>query len=83
MTYDEFRRQLGKAAISIREFAELLRMSPNTVSNKAQQGRVPDHMAVIAALIAEMAERQIDYRSIIGKLDLDGGSHRGNRTRND
>lgn len=46
MTYDEFRRQLGKAGVTAREFAELLSLNPNSITNYARQGEVPSHLTV-------------------------------------
>lgn len=78
MSYEEFLRQIGKAGLSIREFAELLRMNPNSVSNYAHTGEVPDHLAVIAALMGEMGEQQIDFRKVLGRIELRAKRPRGN-----
>jgi hypothetical protein len=82
VTYNEFLRQLGKAGLSIRSFAALIRMNRNSVSNYARRGEVPAHLAVIAALLGEMAERGVDFRGVLGKLEIGskkprGGSRRG------
>src|SRR3989344_2459701 len=60
MNYIEFQRQLGKAGLNIREFASLVKMNSNSVTNCAQRGEVPSHLAVIASLMGEMADHQID-----------------------
>ncbi|MNI48158.1 hypothetical protein D3C81_689510 [compost metagenome] len=82
MTYEEFRRQLGKAGLSVKAFAGLIKQNPNSISNHAVQGDVPPHIAVIAALMAEMAERGIDYRTVLTRIDFSpckprGGSGKG------
>ena len=38
MTYDEFQRQIGKAGLTIREFADLVKMHRNSVTNYAKLG---------------------------------------------
>ena len=80
--YDEFLRQLGKAGLNVRSFAELIRMNRNSVSNYARRGDVPAHLAIIAVLLGEMAERGVDFRGVLTKLDIGskkprGGSRRG------
>jgi transcriptional regulator with XRE-family HTH domain len=70
MTYDEFLRRLGKAGLSVREFAELVGMNRNSVSNYARREEVPAHLAVIAALMGEMAEHRLDFRAVLEPIDL-------------
>ena len=70
MTYDEFIQELGKAGLTVRGFAELLAMRPNSVSNNASRGEVPSHIAVIASLLAEMQLHRVPYRPVIDRLDL-------------
>lgn len=70
MTYEEFQRQIGKAGLSIREFADLVKMNRISISNYGQKGEVPSHLAVIAALLGEMAERKIDYRDVLSRIEI-------------
>jgi hypothetical protein len=77
MTYEEFRRQLGKAGLNTREFAVLLRLNPNSITNYADRGTVPTHLAVIVTLLGEMAEHRIDFRPLLGKLDIQPNKARG------
>lgn len=83
MTYEEFQRQLGKAGLKVREFASLVGMNYNSVTNCAKQGRVPSHLAVIATLLGELAEHHIDFRTPLARLDIElkkpRGSSLGNR----
>ncbi len=82
VTYKEFLRKLGKAGLSIRSFAELIRMNRNSVSNYARSGKVPTHLAVIAALLSEMAERGVDFTPVLADLDLGSKKPRGGGQRN-
>ena len=77
MTYDEFQRQLGKAGVTAREFAELVRMNRVSLSNYAKKGEVPSHLAIIAVLIAEMAEKKMDYRSVLKEIEIAPKKPRG------
>ena len=77
MHYDEFQRQLGKAGLNNREFAELLKMNRNSITNYAKAGVVPAHLAVIAALLGAMADKQVEFRPILENLDIDQKKPRG------
>jgi hypothetical protein len=71
VTYEEFLRQLGKAGLTVKEFAKLVRMNRVSVSNNAKRGQVPSHLAVIASLMGEMAERGIDYREPLSRIEIE------------
>lgn len=77
MTYKEFYRHLGKAGLSIREFADLVKMNHNSVTNCAKRGEVPSHLAVIATLLGGMADRKIDYRELLAGIDIAPKKPRG------
>lgn len=82
MTYNEFCRQLGKAGLSIIEFANLIKMNHRSVSNYATTSKVPDHLAIIAALMGEMADRGLDFRKVLGGIQVElkrprGGAAKG------
>ncbi|XZG69052.1 hypothetical protein ACTSKR_10345 [Chitinibacteraceae bacterium HSL-7] len=77
MTYDDFLAELSKAGLSIRAFAELIGMNPNSVSNYASTGGVPHHLACIAALFAEMNARNIDFSVVIRRVSSGRKKPRG------
>ncbi|MEK2600043.1 XRE family transcriptional regulator [Burkholderia arboris] len=77
MTYDEFRRQLGKAGLTTRELAVLIKSNPNSVTNYARTGQVPSHLAVIAALLGEMGERRLDFRRVLSSIEIEPKRPRG------
>lgn len=81
MTYEEFRRQLGKAGLTIKEFAELIKQTPNSITNHAAEGEVPSHLAIIAALMGEMAETGVDFRSTLGRIEYEPSKPRGGATK--
>lgn len=80
MSYDEFLRQLGKAGLKIGEFSELIKMNRNSITNCSKTGSVPSHLAVIATLMGEMAEHQIDYRKALSKIEIKAKMPRGAAT---
>lgn len=77
MTYDEFRRQLGKAGLSVKSFAELIKQKPNSITNYAAQGEVPPHLAIIAALMGDMAESGLDFRATLSRIQFEAAKPRG------
>lgn len=77
MTYEEFQRQLGKAGLNGREFAGLVRMNPNSLSNCAHKAEIPSHWAVIVVLMAEMAEHRLDFRQALAEVDIAPKKPRG------
>ncbi|KCX86795.1 hypothetical protein J584_4548, partial [Acinetobacter sp. 72431] len=47
MPYEEFQRLIGKSGLSIKEFAALLDMNANSITNYKKNGKVPTTIAVI------------------------------------
>ena len=66
--YVKFLAELERAGLSVRSFAELVGMNPNSVTNYAGRGEVPQHIALVVVLVAEMAARGLDYRTVIAKV---------------
>jgi hypothetical protein len=77
MIYDEFQRQVGKAGLTLKEFASLLRMNRTSLSNLAKKHEVPAHLAVIATLMGEMADNGIDFRRALSRIDITPKKPRG------
>lgn len=70
MTYTEFKRQLGKAGLTVRAFAALMGQTPNSITNYASKGEVPTHLAIIAVLMAEMADAGLDYTKALQTMRM-------------
>ena len=68
MPYLEFQRLIGKAGLSIKEFAELLGMNPNSITNYHKVGFVPSHIAIIISLLSTMKDNGFDFYVIFEKL---------------
>jgi transcriptional regulator with XRE-family HTH domain len=77
MDYEEFKRRLGKAGVSLKEFAALVGVTSNAVSNYAGKGSVPLHFAVEATLMGEMAEKKVDFRGPLVALEKSKRRPRG------
>ena len=77
MIYDDFITELNKAGLSVRRFADLMRMQPNSISNNKKKGEVPDHLAVIASLLAEMSIHNINFEPIFARLEPSRKKPRG------
>ncbi len=81
MSYADFLVELQKIGLSVRAFAELISMNPNSLSNYASQGEVPAHIALIAVLVVGVAERGGDYRRIMSRVALTPKKPRGSAKR--
>ena len=66
--YVEFLAELDRAGLSVRSFAELIGMNPNSITNYAGRGNLPQHLALVAVLVGEMAAHGLDYRNAIAKV---------------
>ncbi|MGN7713224.1 XRE family transcriptional regulator [Agrobacterium radiobacter] len=77
MLYSDFLDELGKAGLSVRAFAELIGMNPNSISNYARTGEIPTHLALIIVLIVGIAELGGNYRAIASRVELSHKKPRG------
>lgn len=68
MPYIEFLAELERAGLNVRNFADLIGMNPNSITNYAGRREVPQHIALVAVLVAEMAASGLDYRNAIAKV---------------
>jgi hypothetical protein len=70
MSYAKFLSELERARLSIRAFAELVGMNPNSISNYARSGELPTHLALIAVLVAELHSQGLNFREVVAKVDV-------------
>lgn len=68
--YKEFRRHLGKAGLTINDLSAMINVRPNSISNYAKKGTVPEAYAVIAILAGEAADHGIDFRNALEKFGI-------------
>ena len=81
MDYEELVRNIGKAGLTIKEFAELIKANPNSITNLSnKEKKVPKNLAIIAMLLGELVDNQIDYKPLFEKLDLESQKARVKNT---
>src|SRR5450631_258792 len=77
MSYADFLLELERVGISVRAFAEMVGMKPNSISNYARAGVLPTHLALIAVLVAELASNGLNYRKAMAKVEVAPKKPRG------
>jgi len=70
MKYDEFLRNVGKAGLTLCEFADLMKMNRISLSNYSKKAEVPSHLAVIATLMGILADNDINFAGSIDKIRI-------------
>ena len=70
MNYEEFSRHVRKAGLTIKEFAELVKMNRISLSNLAKKGEVPSHWAVVAVLLGLLGDHHIDFRDPLSQVEI-------------
>ena len=81
MPYLDFLEELRKAGLSVREFAELIGMNPNSTSNFARTGELRAHLVLIAVLVVRMSEMGGDYGRIMSGVERVRKQPRGSARR--
>ncbi|WP_457747807.1 hypothetical protein [Sulfurimonas sp.] len=72
MDYEELVRNIGKAGLTIKKFAELIKANPNSITNLSnEEKKVPKNLAIIAMLLGELVDNGIDYKPLFDKLQLE------------
>lgn len=67
LEYDQFKRHLHKAGLSLQDFARLIDVQPASVSNHKKAGFVPKHYAVAAVLLGHLGDEHVDFRALLKK----------------
>ncbi len=70
MDYSEFRRHVGKAGLTINQFAALIGVRPAAVSNYSKKGSVPRTYAMLAVLMGDAEDRQVDCRRLLERYGI-------------
>lgn len=70
MDYEQFRRHLGKAGLTINEFASILDIKPSTVSNYSQRREVPRAYATLAILLGHAGDNNVDFRAVLARFGI-------------
>lgn len=77
MDYKQFTSYVRKAHLTVREFARLLKMNRISLSNYSKRAAVPSHLAIIAVLLSEMEGRDVDFRSLLSRIEINCKRPRG------
>lgn len=77
MDYDLFLTELKAANLSGADFARLLKLNQNSISNCRVKGKVPSHLAIIAVLLRTLNEHEIDYTEALRRVKIEGKKPRG------
>lgn len=67
MTYKEFQISLLELNLNIKDFAQILGMNPNSITNYKLKGYIPLQLSIIINLMLEMKKNDINYEDIINK----------------
>ena len=70
MNYKELTRNIGKAGLTVKEFAELLKAKPNSITNLKSKGNVPKNLAIIAVLLGKLADNKVPFKHLFDDLNL-------------
>jgi plasmid maintenance system antidote protein VapI len=71
MEYEELVRNIGKAGLTVKEFAELLKARPNSITNLKSKGKVPKNLAIIAVLLGELVDKKVPYQHLFSDLEIE------------
>lgn len=71
MNYEELTRNIAKAGLDIKEFAELIKAHPNSITNLKSKKKIPKNIGIIAVLLGEMKEAKLPFKDFLNCLDLE------------
>jgi len=69
MDYQSFKRHLGKGGLKVGDFARLVGVSANSISNYAKKEVVPQTHALLAVCFGELGDSGIDIRKMLSRYD--------------
>ena len=71
MNYEELKRKIRKAGLDIKDFAELIKVNPNSITNLKSKKKIPKNIGIIAVLLGEMKEAKLPFKDFLNSLDLE------------
>lgn len=77
MTFIEFKKHLLDADISLPKFSKLIKVSEKNIQSYKKKGEVPNTIAVIVVCFVQMTKSGLNYREIIGGLELEAKTKKG------
>lgn len=79
MNYQELKKRICKTGLTIKEFAILLRLNPNTITNLSKKEEMPRNLVIIVSLMVKMEENKLEYLGIFEELNLKENKPRGKK----
>lgn len=70
MNYKELVRNIGKAGLTIKQFAELIKAKPNSITNLKNKEDIPKNLAIISVLLGELVDKKLPYEHLFEDLDI-------------
>ena len=77
MQYYAFQDELRRAGLTVAAFARLLKLNPNSITNYRRSDAVPQHLALIAALLGTLRENGIDVTPVFDRIPIASKAPRG------
>lgn len=71
MNYEELTRNIRKAGLDIKDFAKLIKVNPNSITNLKSKKKIPKNLGIIAVLLGEMKEAKLPFKDFLNSLDLE------------
>ena len=71
MNYEELKRNIRKAGLDIKDFAGLIKVNPNSITNLKSKKKIPKNIGIIAVLLGEMKEAKLPFKDYLNSLDLE------------
>lgn len=78
MNYKAFRSHLGRAGLTNKDFAELVKLNSKSITNYKKADKVPVHWAIVAMLMGELAGNGLEFRHLIRRMEIEPNKVRGN-----
>jgi hypothetical protein len=77
MNYKSFRSHLGRAGLNNKEFAALVKLNSKSITNYKKDDHVPEHWALVALLMGELAGNGLEFRHLVEKMGIEPKKVRG------
>lgn len=77
MNYKTFRSHLGRAGLTNKDFAELVMLNSKSITNYRKDDHVPEHWAIVALLMGELAGNELEFRHLIRRMEIEPNKVRG------
>lgn len=77
MNYKTFRSHLGRAGLTNKDFAELVKLNSKSITNYRKDDHVPEHWAIVALLMGELAGNELKFRHLIRRMEIEPNKVRG------